>query len=993
MKLKSKLLVLAALIMCQLSQANNSPTAVFNGNIDERNSIIALTGATVHISPSKSLNNAVVLIQNDKIIGIKSSEELPDNAIIKEYTGMHVYPGFIHLDASIGLPEPAKKPPFKWGKAETLNSTIPGAYNSNEAIKASYNAVTDYKTDPKANAQLRAAGFTTALSHKKDGIMRGTSVLALLGDQGEALNIISTKAAQHFSFDKGSSKQDYPISLMGSVALIRQTLMDANWYSKQNEMTDLDLAAINQNKNLPKIFTTKNWQQSLLVKTIAQEFNETFVVRTQADSFQNLPAIAQSKQTLIVPLKKPSAPLINDELDAWNVEYTDLKKWEVAPYNPALLEKHGVNFALVPNDAPKALNTFLKDLRDAHKKGLSAEQALASLTTIPAAIIGKPEMGQLKTNHLANLVITTGPLLDDETEVAETWVAGTAYTVNGLPKLLAGQYQLTEDETSFELKLSKQGGKFKLSPVDESDERKFTLKPSGNFMTLSIKDGEEEKQYFGVVKNRKLVAIDDSNWTLTRTADTTANDKQNKHTTKFPDIPKPFSPYGLATIENHEAVLIKNATVWTNEKQGILQSTDVLIADGKIKAIGNDLKVSNDTTTIDGTGKHLTSGIIDEHAHIALLSVNDIAVNSSMVRMKDAINPHDINIYRNLAGGVTAAQLLHGSANPIGGQSALVKLRWGVDKPEDMLIDGADGFIKFALGENVKRSSSTESIRYPLSRMGVEQVFRDAFTQAKAYEKAWNEYNKLSSKAKSKTTPPRKDLAMDATLEVVNHDRFVSCHSYVQSEINMLMHVADDFGFNINTFTHILEGYKLADKMKAHGVGGSTFSDWWAYKWEVNYAIPYNATLMNNAGVVTAINSDSAEMSRRLNQEAAKTIKYGGLNEAEAWKLVTLNPAKLLHLDDRMGSVKVGKDADLVLWSDNPLSIYALAEKTMVDGVIYFDRDTLAETEQKIADERQRLIALSKNSKGKKSPFISKPPKEFHCESITGYHEIDHVFH
>ena len=213
-----------------------------------------------------------------------------------------------------------------------------------------------------------------------------------------------------------------------------------------------------------------------------------------------------------------------------------------------------------------------------------------------------------------------------------------------------------------------------------------------------------------------------------------------------------------------------------------------------------------------------------------------------MVRMEDAINPHDVNIYRNLAGGVTAAQLLHGSANPIGGQSALVKMRWGVDRPEDMLIKGADGFIKFALGENVKRSRNSNSIRYPQSRMGVEQVFRDAFTQAKAYERSWSEYNKLSRSAKKKTQAPRKDLAMEATLEVVNQDRFVSCHSYVQSEINMLMHVANDFDFKINTFTHILEGYKLADKMEQHGVGASTFSDWWAFKWEVNYAIPYNAS-------------------------------------------------------------------------------------------------------------------------------------------------------
>jgi imidazolonepropionase-like amidohydrolase len=349
--------------------------------------------------------------------------------------------------------------------------------------------------------------------------------------------------------------------------------------------------------------------------------------------------------------------------------------------------------------------------------------------------------------------------------------------------------------------------------------------------------------------------------------------------------------------------------------------------------------------------------------------------------MQDVVNPEDVNIYRNLAGGVTAAQLLHGSANPIGGQSALVKMRWGVS-PQEMLIDGADGFIKFALGENVKRSRNQQSVRYPLTRMGVEQVYRDAFSEAQKYQTTWDDYNNLSRSKKKKTSPPRRDLAMEATAEVINQERFISCHSYVQSEISMLIHVADDFDFKVNTFTHILEGYKVADQMKAHGVGASTFADWWAYKWEVNEAIPYNAAIMDQLGLVTAINSDSAEMSRRLNQEAAKTIKYGGLTEPEAWKTVTLNPAKLLHLDDRMGSIKEGKDADLVLWSDKPLSIYAQAEKTMVDGVIYFDRDKLGALEKTIAAEKTALIKQSQASGEEKKPQADVAQPALHCDSL-----------
>ena len=279
-----------------------------------------------------------------------------------------------------------------------------------------------------------------------------------------------------------------------------------------------------------------------------------------------------------------------------------------------------------------------------------------------------------------------------------------------------------------------------------------------------------------------------------------------------------------------------------------------------------------------------------------------------------------------------------------------------------MLIDGAAPFIKFALGENVKRSRSAISRRYPQTRMGVEQVYVDAFTRAREYMAEWDAYNKLPRKTKASTPEPRRILELEALAEIIRSERFISCHSYVQSEINMLMHVAEDFGFRVNTFTHILEGYKVADKMAAHGAGGSTFADWWAYKREVVDAIPYNPTLMHNEGVVVAVNSDDNEMARRLNQEAAKSIKYGGMSEEDALKLVTLNPAKLLHLDDRMGSIKVGKDGDVVLWSDHPLSIYANAEKTLIDGRVYFDIDRDAELRAAVEAERNRLMQKMRES-------------------------------
>jgi imidazolonepropionase-like amidohydrolase len=436
------------------------------------------------------------------------------------------------------------------------------------------------------------------------------------------------------------------------------------------------------------------------------------------------------------------------------------------------------------------------------------------------------------------------------------------------------------------------------------------------------------------------------------------------------------------------SVVFENVNIWTNEAEGNIDRGFVVVEGGKITFVGkNKPYFPPGAQVIDGSSMHLTSGIIDEHSHIAISrGVNEGGQSvSAEVSIGDVVYPEDISIYRQLAGGVTAAQLLHGSANAIGGQSALIKLKWGA-MPETMKIENAPGFIKCALGENVKQSNwgDRNVVRFPQTRMGVEQVFYDAFYRAKKYRSSWDEFlkNKASDPA---LKPPRKDLELEVLLEILDGKRFITCHSYVQSEVNMLMKVADSMGFKVNTFTHILEGYKVADKMKQHGVGGSTFADWWAYKFEVNEAIPYNAALMHQQGLVVAINSDDAEMGRRLNQEAAKTVKYGGLSEVEAWKTVTLNPAKLLHLDHRMGSIAVGKDADLVLWNDHPLSINARVKLTMIEGVIYFDEVKDLELQSRNKMEKMRIIALM-NSKSStspvKQPFFKKSKRFYHCDTM-----------
>jgi imidazolonepropionase-like amidohydrolase len=430
-------------------------------------------------------------------------------------------------------------------------------------------------------------------------------------------------------------------------------------------------------------------------------------------------------------------------------------------------------------------------------------------------------------------------------------------------------------------------------------------------------------------------------------------------------IPHPLTGFGWTTPPQRSTIVFRKATVWTNTDRGILRNTDVCVHEGKVLAVGEDLRVDGlfpgkvrpEVTEIDANGRHLTAGIIDEHSHIAISrGVNEGARSlSSEVRIGDVVDPDDINIYRNLAGGVTAVQLLHGSANPIGGQSALIKLRWGLPA-DSLLIRGAAGHIKFALGENVKQSNWGPGDRFPRSRMGVEQQFYEAFHRAKDYDTAWRSWNSLRPKERDPRREPRRDLQLEALAEILRGERHITCHSYVQSEIDMLMHVADSMDFSVNTFTHILEGYKMARKMQAHGVNASTFSDWWAYKFEVYDAIPYNAALLHAQGVNTGINSDDAEMSRRLNQEAAKAIKYGGVSPEEAWKMVTLNPARMLKLDHRMGRVAPGMDADLVIWSGDPLSIRSRVERTYVDGICLFDRVDDAQRRAWAAAERDRIV-------------------------------------
>lgn len=1050
-----------AMISCSLYA---QPTFPVNGVHDDRDGLYALTNATIFTKYNQKVENATLIIRDGKVEMVGAKIPIPNGAVVLDMKGKFIYPSFIDIYADYGMPEQPKSK-HDWRAPEQFVSKKDGAYGWNEAIKSEINAAEIFKVTDKDAKDWRNVGFGTVLTHQHDGIARGSGAAVLLCEKTENEVILKDKASAHYSFSKGTSKQGYPSSLMGSIALLRQTYLDADWYKKVQleEEYNITLDTWLKLQGLPQIFESGDKLSSLRADKVGDEFGVQYILKGSGNEYQRIDELKATGAKFIIPLEFPDAYDVEDPYAALNVSLQDMKHWELAPSNAAMLQKAGIVFALTPHGL-KDKKDFLKNLRKAIKRGLSEEAALKALTMTPASMMGVAnQVGSLEAGKVANFIIASDSLFKKDSEIQENWVAGIRHTVKAWKQTeLRGEYALKIDgETYTMMVLGKEAMKASAKIViNDSTNIKVKHKFAEQTITLSFttQDNTKEKLGEGLVRLGGSISADGKNWSgtgqnakgdwitwsATRSqeyseemekvhkakgkkgdkkdekekenedenddeqddsqADSGSSDdkkedkKKEEEEEKIGNLTYPFQVYGWTEKPKQETVLFKNATVWTNEADGILEKTDVLVQSGKIAKIGKNLTAPSGAKTIDASGQHLTCGIIDEHSHIAISrGVNEgTQAISAEVRIGDVVNSEDVNLYRQLAGGVTTAQLLHGSANPVGGQSALIKFRWG-SAPEAMKFEGADGFIKFALGENVKQSNwgDSRTSRFPQTRMGVEQVFDDGFTRAREYGKS------LAAARQKGAKPVRRDLELETLLEIMNKKRFITCHSYVQSEINMLMKVAERYDFRVNTFTHILEGYKVADKMAEHGVAGSTFSDWWAYKYEVIDAIPYNGAILQQMGVLTSFNSDDAEMGRRLNQEAAKAVKYGGLSEEEAWKFVTLNPAKMLHIDNRVGSIKVGKDADVVLWSDNPLSIYAKAQKTYVDGICYFDseRDLALRTE--IQTERNRLIqkmAKAKANGGKTQKPSMKRQKLYHCDDLGDEefeygHEEEHEHH
>ena len=989
------------LIFCFTFGANAQEYFPKNDGISQNeNTVIAIENATIVVTPNKQLTNASLLIKDGKIIGL-GKIEIPKNAKRIDATGKIIYPSFIDVFSNFGVDLKKERE-----RGSYYDSKREGFY-WNEHINTHINAVDYLAFDTKKAEALQKIGFGTVVSHSKDGVLSGTGVLWTLSDKNNnSTKVLENKISNHFSFNRSKySGQSYPSSLMGSIALIRQFLHDSEWYEGGNAKNkDRSIDAYLENKNKITIFETDDKLSALRAAKLGKEFSIPFLIKGDGYEFERIKEIQATGNTFIVPLNFPKAYDTSDPFLAQQINLSDLTRWQQAPYNLSVLDNNNVSYVLTASDNDTE-SDFLDNLRIAVLKGASKTKVLEALTTTPAALLGKQNLiGSLNTNSLANFFIASGDIFDKETKIIEHWIQGKQNKIEKLEHIdLSGLYTLEMDTEKYDLEISgeKTDWKAKIAKdsidfgtkisLNDTDWVNFIIKGKDSlqekFIRLTGIKNKENLEGNGFLENGKAIK-----WKATFKEKKTEEvkdkkeDEQKDKNEKMLAVTFPNLAYGNETLPKNESILIQNTTVWTNEKDGVLKNTDVYLENGKIKAIGKNLS-QKAAVTIDGKDKHITAGLIDEHSHIAISNgVNEGGQNcTAEVSIEDVVDSEDINIYRNLSGGVTTSNLLHGSANPIGGRAALIKLKWG-ESPENLKFKDHPKYIKFALGENVKQSNWGNRTRYPQTRMGVEQIYEDYFSRAIAYKKQWDAYEKKPKKV----SKPRYDIELVVLNEILNKERFITCHSYVQSEINMLIKLAERYDFKIQTFTHILEGYKLADKMADHGVAGSTFADWWGYKYEVKDAIPYNAALMQEQGVVVSINSDDAEMSRRLNQEAAKTIKYGGLSEEEALKLVTLNPAKILQVDDKIGSIKVGKDADVVVWTDNPLSIYAKVDKTIIEGTIYYDA---AKEEAKLTaqnDLKNQLInemILAKNKGLKTQIPTKKEVKHYHCDTLEHLHD------
>ncbi len=853
----------------------------------------AITGARVVTEPGKAIDGAAVVVRDGFIEAVGTDVAVPPDALKIEGKGLTVYAGFVDACGHWGFDTALKRSEVGPTSPEALESEALAASkpDNRKGVTPEFTVNAALKDDAEAADGWRKAGFTAALLAPEGGIFAGQSALVSLSGGPPREAILRAPVALHGGLVRVTG-DGYPRSQMGIVAHARQTLLDAahyrrmhNDYEKRGRTGrrppfDPALAALGDvlDGKLLAVFEADGRDAIHRALDFAAEFKIKPIIYGGKDAGKLVDRLAAEKVPVLVRLTftEPNEEREANLTQRVRDERRRLRDEEAAM--PAKLHKAGVHFAICSGGL--AADKFLTHLRKVVKAGLPADMALAAVTTRPAKMLGiDGQLGRVETGRPAHLTVMSGDFDKATAQVRMVFADGVRF----------------EFETpSRDARVARDGRNGRERDDGERDGRDLARQPRPDTEAKPV-------PFVGPPSPEDMAAELESDR-------------------------KPATLTG-------GSVLIRNATVLT-VANGALQNANIFVSGGKIAAIGPNV-VSEGATVIDATGLFVMPGIIDTHSHFAIAGgVNEFSLSMvPEVRVRDVVDGEDVQIYRALAGGVTTARLLHGSANCIGGQDAVIKLKYGKPGRELIVTDGPRG-VKFALGENVKRTDG----RFPNTRLGVEAVYVRAFTEAQEYRKTWDEYEAARKGGKS-VPEPRRDLRLEALADILRGDLHIHCHCYRADEILMLLRVADRFGFKVKSLQHVLEGYKVAPEIAAHGASVSLFSDWWAYKIEAADAIPFAGKLLHDAGASVCLKSDSNELMRHMYQEAAKLVKYGGMSEDDVLKAITLNGAKQLGLEKRIGSIEVGKDADLAIFNGHPLNSFSRVEMTLVEGEVYFQRD------------------------------------------------------
>lgn len=1002
------LLVLGALALLPLPLvAQTAPTV---GLRENPSGFHALTGARIILAPGNVVENGTLVIRDGIIEAVGTGVAVPAGARVWDLAGHTIYPGFLDAYTDVGMP------------SQTSDEEERGPVNWNRQVRSFTSAVDVFSDNGNRAAQLRNQGFTAALAVPRLGMFRGEAAVVSLGEGPAGARILREDVVQGLSLVRDNrAGGGYPTSGMGAITFVRQNLLDADWYDRAQRAWAANPEGLRRPErdralqalvpvargDRPVVVETRDEDDLLRAYALADEFNLNLWIQGSGFEYRVLDQVRAANRPLLLPLTFPSTPNVGSPEATLGVSLQQLRHWELAPENPGRLAAAGVEFALTAEGLSNGTD-FLRNLRTAVSRGLDAEVALAALTTTPARLLGVDRThGSLTAGKVANLVVTDGDLFRGDARILDVWVDGRRFEVSTDPALdptgrwvVAGLGAASGLSAELELRGApgRLSGSFRAEGREVSlgtatltmPQRRLTLTMPGSVLgqegtvrlTATVEDGtlfgfgelpDGSRLNFRATRAPSTPAATEApgiegsgpsvpsveamgagNGGDTFTLGLTLDGRPSFAPVSFDELP-PAMEFGRTSIpEQPEHVLVRNATIWTQGPEGRLENADLLVTRGRVAAVGTGIEAPAGAVVIDGTGKHVTPGLIDAHLHSGLSGGVNETGNAIVpeVRIGDVLTSNNIWMYRQLAGGLTTAHVMHGSANPIGGQNQTVKMRWGA-LPEALKFEGAPRTVKFALGENVVRSQN----RYPNTRMGVEQIIADHFQAAREYEAAWAAWE-----ANPRGIPPRRDLRMEALRDILNGDISVQSHSYRQDEILMLIRLAEEVGFQVDAFHHGVEAYRVAPELAAHGAAAVVWSDWSSFKIEAYEATTYNVRILLEAGVVTSLHSDNSEIASRMNWEAAKMLRTG-VSEEDALSLITLGTARVLGIDDRVGSLEPGKDGDFVLWTHHPFSTMTRAEQTWIDGRRYFDLEEDRRLAQEVERERARLLQKALTSR------------------------------